>query len=418
MASAAAPDMAAVATNVSAAPSAAIAAAPARSIGAKAPAIAPNAISPAAKSARAICAAGPALAICVAAWTMIRHPVAARTVEAPNAISPTDAAVSAGPSAPATAIIAIIPTSMIVSAAIAIGPAAATCVAAIVMRLIPAAAIRTAPPNARSPADAPASCGPIAPATANSAMMPPSMSARLANAIGPAAATCVAAIAIKLIPAPAIKIAPPNARRPCVPACSFGASCAATAINAIMPPAIRTVAICAPGPAAASSLAAFTNIHTPAAAAANPIPNPSAFLAAADITLLPSLSGALMPLVFFPMLPIAFPTLPNVPTRDPAILNSRPPISRTGPAAAAIPTHFTMFFCIDGSRLLNLSISPVKLSTKGFRTSLEIPPTVYFITSKDEFSFSRDPPIPDRSESAIFCELPAAPSSELAYFCT
>ena len=205
---------------------------------------------------------------------------------------------------------------------------------------------------------------------------------------------------------------------PCVPACSFGASCAATAINAIMPPAIRTVAICAPGPAAASSLAAFTNIHTPAAAAANPIPNPSAFLAAADITLLPSLSGALMPLVFFPMLPIAFPTLPNVPTRDPAILNSRPPISRTGPAAAAMPTHFTMFFCIDGSRLLNLSISPVKLSTKGFRTSLAIPPTVYFITSKDEFSFSRDPPIPDRSASAIFCELPAAPSSELAYFCT
>lgn len=52
------------------------------------------------------------------------------------------------------------------------------------------------------------------------------------------------------------------------------------------------------------------------------------------------------------------------------------------------------------------------------RVDLAIPPTVYFITSKDEFSFSRDPPIPDRSASAIFCELPAAPSSELAYFCT
>ena len=248
--------------------------------------------------------------------------------------------------------------------------------------------------------------------------MPPSMSASAPSAIGPAAAICVAASAIRLIPAPAINTAPPNAISPCVPACSFGASCAAIAIMPTIAPAIRTIATCAPGPADASSLAAFTKIHTPAAAAANPTPNPSAFFAAADITLLPSLTGPDIPFVFLATLAAALPSFPNVPTMDPASLKIRPPMIRTGPAAAAIATHFTMVFCIAGSRLLNLSISPVKLSTNGFKTSLAIPPTLYLNTSNDELSFSRDPPIPDRSASAIFCELPVAASSELAYFCT
>ena len=159
-------------------------------------------------------------------------------------------------------------------------------------------------------------------------------------------------------------------------------------------------------------------IQIPAAANANPAPNPAAFFAAADIAVLPWLSGPVVFLTPLPNTPAALPIFPNMPTTDPATLSNVPSIRSTGPTAAAIAANFTIFLCIAGLILLNASITFVILSTIGFKYSLAICPMLYFMTSKEEFNFSSDPPIPDRRASAILCDVPDALSNALAYFCT
>ncbi len=142
------------------------------------------------------------------------------------------------------------------------------------MIAIPTATIMIAAPRARSPGVAVAMLDPNAPTMAIAPANAASIATITTIAPVPALDRAIADCAMRAMATPAISIAPPKATRPPADFCRSGPTLAATAMSTPIPAAMPITIATAPGPAIASSFAAFTRIQTPAAAAAMPTPKP------------------------------------------------------------------------------------------------------------------------------------------------
>ena len=96
---------------------------------------------------------------------------------------------------------------------------------------------------------------------------------------------------------------------------------------------------------------------------------------------------------------------------EPIPVTSLPIIMRTGPTAATIPAILMMCSFVSSSSAINLSIAPCTFSMTGTRYCAANCPRDVINTSRDDFSFSIEPPKPPIIAFAISVVVPSCSSA-------